>query len=75
MIAKRNLTWVHQTSKPGSNNNQADLKDKSSTGPSLSAVFPAFSIDLDCDPRDCNAAVLVTLTTRAVPNLDECLER
>ena len=53
--------------KPRSNNNQAYLKDKSSTGPSLSAKFPASSMGVGCDPRDRNAAVLVTLiTTRAV---------
>jgi hypothetical protein len=60
-------TLGHQTPKPRSNNNQADLKDKSSIRPSLSAVFPASSLDLGCDPRDRNAAVLVTLiTSRAV---------
>jgi hypothetical protein len=52
--------------KPRSNNNQADLKDKSSTGPSLSAVFPASSMDVGCDPRDRNAVLVTLITTRAV---------
>jgi hypothetical protein len=43
---------VHQTPKPRSNNNQADLKDKSSTGPSLCAVFPASSMNIGCDHCD-----------------------
>jgi hypothetical protein len=53
--------------KPCSNNNQAYLKDKSSTGPSLSAMFPASWMGVGCDLRDRNDAVLVTLImTRVV---------
>jgi hypothetical protein len=54
---------MHQTPKRCSNNNQADLKDKSRAGPSLSVVFPASSMDVGCDPLDCNAAVLAMLIT------------
>ena len=48
--AKRNPTLVRQTPKLRSNNNQAHLKDKSSTRPSLSAMFQASSMDLGWDP-------------------------
>jgi len=57
--AKRNLTLVQQTPKLRSNNNQAHLKDKSSTGPSLSAMFQASSMGHSWDP------VLVSLNDQS----------
>jgi hypothetical protein len=52
---RRGFTLVHQPPKLRSNNNQADLKDKSSDGQSLSAALPALSIDLGCYHHDCDA--------------------